>query len=938
MPADERSATLRKAQKGSVAVATIPAFIQQQHQEVLHESACKGTSQDVGTQTDCPSEASSCNLHPEHPFRSAHPAEALAEGTRLLMATPDGSVTRHQHTTQLSAGLRAAPWTLLTQSNIQLRLKPLVAAAGTQTEDMRQSEEPSASTVATIDIAIESGATPQAATKSASVSAAQLATSAALPRPPQTSFPRETDPARAVSASRKAISHQQVPSPAKNARQASRYRRSPNAHLMFQCQVIPSPYATFAPGNSCHLQSTACLTPAQASELKHKRSSMSCLSPSLTTSAPQPAADAVVGHGQAATPAADPLEIQLADPGASCKSAIRSIPPVGAAPGLVKKQPSQVQPPLEAQALSGNTKSACLPSPPQSYKELALASASRAKTTKDANVSPSVHPDKSDLNNNAAGAAVRAAAAPRASHAPPSSKAAAAIKPSQRDSTPTIRVSPQAMPANVVDYPASTVKEPAQRRGQGDAQPTTHLVFACPAQPASRHSAALGGTLLAPKAPKAPTAQLVPLAVGAPPGQHQAADTSPGKPAHAPAPDSSTHKTAASSQQTKEPITATMTQGTPNATVADCSKAAIQTAPSSPSQGGTRGKSQIESQAKQQLDPPCTADALRSDLISTAGCHVTRRLVQHLLEPISQPAAGARACSRTNKGTAGEAGHSMARAAQLLASKVRASGHSPAAEAGRAASGSTAQANGSSQPPQATKATGAQASTTSRGQVRNADHSRQAHQSKQAGKEKHNPPEPKAVSVKERQRSMPPLPSPTESAAQPKAAVQKATDASPEARHASRAKAAKTCSMLELKQQQTVPAAAINPATNRKKTGSSTVAGKQQAPAVKVVNTTAADKEKAGSGSKVTACGASNPSWSVSESKESHPSSSSASKAQSSLKRLRLDAAVASAPAKRPKVRARIRTGTISCSLFFLLGYVALLLMYSLSPHASLLL
>lgn len=862
----------------------------------MHESApCKSMSQDVGTQTSCPAEFSSCNLHPEHPFTTAHLAEALAEGTRLLMAAPESTAPKRQQTTQLPAGIRATPWTLLTQSNIQLRLKPVVAMAGTQTEDMGLSDQPSDSTVGA---AAASRHAPQGEPKSTSVSAAQLATSAALPMPSQPSYTTATSlpPVASARKNGKGVTPHQAPSSSRAAnRQASRIKRSPNAHLMFQCQVGPFPYDTFAPAvptSSCQPQTVDCLTPARPSNSeKRRRSSVSCLSPPLTTSALQPAADTAADHGQAATSAADPLEIQLAEAGTSCKSAITTCPPPGSAPPPVKK-PSQAQPSMQAQGLAGNYNVACLHSSPQSDKATALTNASETSTTRRVNVFPSVHPDKADIKNSTDGAAASAAAAPKASHATPGSKAATAIKPALPDAPSMVSLSPQTIQASVAAYPASPAQEPAQRHGQDDAQTMINLASASPAQAASHHS--LGRTL---PGPKAPTTLLVPLALGPLPEPYQAADAPPGNHTQALPPFSPTHKAASSSQQGRQLVTATMTKGNPNAAaVAVCAKAATQTAPSSPSQVRARGKSHIQSQAQQQLEAPSTADALRSDLISTAGCHVTRRLVQHLLEPISQPVTGATACSQPTRGSAGGAGHTMAKGTQPSASKGRSSGHSQATEAGRTES---AQAVCSSQPVQANKATDTEAaSITSKGQVPNADHSKQANQSKQAGKDKHRLPELKAVAVKERQQSMPPVPTPTEKATQPKEASQKVTDAKLETKHASRAKAGKTRSILELNQSQTAPAVAVNLGSDRKKTGSSTAAGKC------TVNTSTADTEKAhNSNNKVIASGASKPNGSVTESKESQPSALSASQAQSGFKRLRSDAsAVASAPAKRPKV------------------------------------
>ena len=903
-------------------MATKHSSAEKLHQLVVHKPARKSSSQDVGTQTDSPAESSSCNLHLEHPFLSANSAEALAEGTRLLMAAPRGTFTQ-QHITQLSAGLRAAPWTLLTRSNIQLRLKPMVAATGTQTEDLHHRDEPSTSTIARIDIAPARRDTSQELTKSASVLAAQLATSrAAQPRPSQTFFATGLSMPPAISAAKTKTGACKMLSPPRAARNASYHRLSPNAHLMFQCQVGALPYATFAPPwplNSPKHQLADCSTPARIREQKYRLSSVSCVSPASTTHVAQPAADAASEHpglGQAAVTAAEPLEIQLSDAGRttlSCKSAGSSPSPLSSASGPVE----QWEPSLRAQALSGINSNACLRCLPQTAQEPALLNACAFSTGKPANISSPTPSRKTDTNNSKASAAGSAAAGPKASHETPGSKAAAAVDPVLTDATTTVSNSPDSMQANGLDSPVSA-QEPAQRHGQ----PTSQLASASPKQAASHPSvlpAMLGRTASAPEAPRAtsPIPPLVPLAAGALQDQHHtAAAASASRPAPRLTPCSSPHKATACGQQGKQhnmpPLAAT--EGTPKASTnptaaavaAACPKAVMHSEPTPATQVRTRGKSQSVAEGKQLGSPspstsPSTADALRTDLVSTAGCHVTRRLVQHLLEPVQQPA---KACSKPARGAAA---HSVAQP-PACKGKGRAVGQGQATQAGRgilagaAASGSNAGGVSYSQPPQANKASAALASTKSKGKVSNAD------QSKQAGKDKHRPSDSKAVAIKERQQSTPPLPLPADKATKSKATTQKATDVKLGAKHASHPKAGKTRSILEPQQQMSATATAINSVTDNKKTGTSTAASEQQTAAVNVVNSSTADKEKACISKNVIGPGASRPAaviepgGSVSRSKELQPSYTSDSQAQSGLKRLRSDASAASVPAKKHKV------------------------------------
>ena len=130
-------------------VAEVPFTAQHEQQT---DSSTKRLSQSIGTQTDFAADAG-CSANPltqmqgRHPLLSANPAQALAEGTRLLLATSRaaaGTMTRRQqallglHDSSVSA--KAAPWTLLTQASMQLKLRTPVASTAIQTEDAVQSD------------------------------------------------------------------------------------------------------------------------------------------------------------------------------------------------------------------------------------------------------------------------------------------------------------------------------------------------------------------------------------------------------------------------------------------------------------------------------------------------------------------------------------------------------------------------------------------------------------------------------------------------------------------------------------------------------------------------------------------------------------------------------------------------------------------------------
>ena len=130
-------------------VAQVPFTAQHEQQT---DSSTKRLSQSIGTQTDFAADVD-CSINPltqtqgRHPLLSANPAQALAEGTRLLLATSTaaaGTMTRRQQALvglhDSSASGKAAPWTLLTQASMQLKLRTPLATTSTQTEDALQSD------------------------------------------------------------------------------------------------------------------------------------------------------------------------------------------------------------------------------------------------------------------------------------------------------------------------------------------------------------------------------------------------------------------------------------------------------------------------------------------------------------------------------------------------------------------------------------------------------------------------------------------------------------------------------------------------------------------------------------------------------------------------------------------------------------------------------
>ena len=120
----------------------------------------KCQSQTIATQTDSAIDTvPAIGDHVRGPLLRAAPAEALAEGTRLLMLGSPGVLARSQQTLKDNgeslAAIKTAPWMLLSQANMQLRLKPAVASTATQTEGTHQTGVPLACAVAQADSQVE---------------------------------------------------------------------------------------------------------------------------------------------------------------------------------------------------------------------------------------------------------------------------------------------------------------------------------------------------------------------------------------------------------------------------------------------------------------------------------------------------------------------------------------------------------------------------------------------------------------------------------------------------------------------------------------------------------------------------------------------------------------------------------------------------------------
>ena len=861
---------------------------------------------------------------------SAHPAKALAEGTRLLMAGPQGPVTRRQgllaDNVELPTTVKVVPWTLLTQSNIQLRLKPAVAAAGTQTEDACQTDELSVGTVAHIDSAVLGKA--QGHCHLAGPLITDTSSHAVQPSQLRTNFAAAAEPVSIVS--NKHSSQLQTFFPAKTARTPVqlRYPQSPNAHMMFQSEVRKPPIVTFTPGPALPVpsnspacprhQAIACLTPARTGEDSCRRSSLSSLSaaPAIGTPTLPAAGIAAVNPSppHAAVSPTDPSEIQLTDAGmttSSCKSA-SSAPSELESDLRRSKDPSEIQLTEEVPAPSHSNHRAGSRSKAHTAQARPVTLPSAANTNKAARLS-ALKP--SDIHSSKAGNAAGNAAMP--CYANPSSKAAAAAVTAA--ATAAVCKSPistyvQNPQVSVKDYAESATQTLAHSHSQHQPVCITQSaaqVASCSAGPdaaagrSSPHrslkasssfplpteaSEALldqprteGGPLVCINASVPTSASSVPQAAD------QAADTKQHgqqavmQPLEANSLKPGTHSEAAA---TTTAAAAAGAKSTSSATVC--------TGPHSGSPVKTRGKSQPAAEAEQQPGSAGTVDALRTDLISTAGCHVTRRLVQRLLEPVSRPAKRA---AITVRG-------SSARGSQPPASQ-KASSNSQANKAQRSLPAmSHVKPASSNQLPEAPKAAGASAAADSQGKACSTE------QGKQVYRGKGRMPAAKDAVIKKQQQSMPPPA--TAKASQSKPSTHKAATVrlakvsvslTPGSQSKGRADPTRSAS-YPYKQSNATQAASDND-----KADNSTAPGNSTDAASKPVTRSTAGRAPASSNDMTTQQGgitsvAIKPSPSASDSRDSQPSYSSADQVQSGMKRQRSDASVAaaSAPVKKPKV------------------------------------
>lgn len=922
--ASKRFAATREATPSSAAPKN-PVLPQETSQLAVAKASANGNSQDVGTQTDFLPAQSSSTQHPaEQMLLAADPAKALAEGTRLLMSGLRGPVTRRQRlladNAELPTALKLVPWTLLTQSNIQLRLKPAVAAAGTQTEDACQTDEPSVGTIAQIPSAVTGFGKLQGHFDVAGPLTNHMSSPAVQPSHVRTAF---------AAISNRHSSQLQSFSPAKPARSPiqHRYARSPNAHMMFQSEVRKPPVVTFTlqpplalPSNSPidpRHQATACLTPAKTGEHSCRRSSLSNVSAAPAADTPTLVAADIAAAKASATDAAvrptDPSEIQLTDTGmmsSSCKSA-SSAPSEADSVVRPSKDPSEIQLTEEALTPSRSQHRARA----QTGQATSVTFLPAANPNKAAELSTWNPSDSTDIHSSKAGDA--AAIAARPSGADPSSKAAAAVS---AFATAAVCKSPntdsvQGPQVTAGDHAESATQTPAHSHSQQQSDRITEPVIQAAGR--SSGSAAAAGRRSPSQFLKASSSLRVSTkkaseALPEQPRQEHSPHACIGS--SAPISASSVQQAADPKQSDQQDVMQPLDTDSPKpvahpkaaaaitdaaAGIESASLATICTVPQSSSQVRTRGKAQPAAEAEKQLGSPGTVDALRTDLVSTAGCHVTRRLVQHLLEPVSRPA----------KRAASSLGGSSGRAPQSQASKNKASSNSQALQANKAQRSSApmshAKAASSSQVPDTPKASGPSAAVDSKGKACSTE------QGKQADKGKGKLPAAKNVVIKKQQQSMPPPPA-TARANQSKPSTHKAATVrlarvsvsqTPESQ--SRGKADHTRSASDLHKQST----ATKPAYNNDKAGAagnSTAPGTTTAMANKPGKSSKAGKAQASSNDMTTQQDgvrpvAIKPSPS-NESKDLQPSYSSASQIQSSLKRQRSDASAASAPAKKHKV------------------------------------
>ena len=836
----------------------------------MPDSATNPKCQDIGTQTKDSFMSDFSCMAAKHLGASADPATALAEGTRLLMAASRHLLTRHQHAltdnAQLTAAVQTAPWTLLTQSNIQLRLKPQVAAAGTQTEEVCQSDEPSDSTLAHIDTAsINHGSSERQHSMAQPV--------AALDPPLKRSCVPGDGLAPVVShsnTSKHSPQLQIIPS-AMTLRSASLHRRvrSPNAQFMFQSEQQVLPCATFEPEPPQRLppsllshQAGDCSTPVKIHDTSCRRSSLTSLPPAADGPT-VPTTDSAIGkHSNSkavsavsnikvAVPfAADPSEIQLTDAGmtsSSCKSASTSTFESSCA----VKGHSHLRPTADALAPSGRTerrdsaRSQLLPRL-DAVEVVTTVGANSIATARQSLGHVLTH--STDINSSKAVAAAEHTAA--LAELSLSSAAAAAVDAALAAATSGLPESSnihQGTQASPVDLPMPTAHKSTHssrqsHAEQGPSQPSSKA-GSRPSKPAARADQGLS-----PLAPKGTSPTLGQLAA-------------------APAQQGPLLK-----EQPRAPSSSTpaMLPEAAAAAAADvtCTKDVASSSPPEQaqhhSQAKTRGKSQAAAPAKPQLGSPRTVDALRLDLMSTAGCHVTRRLVQRLLEPVSQTANSTGADPPKVSGTS----------AQPAPSKRKASRPKKVSQThnlvGSSAANSSAKAADTATQSKPTTQKAAEA------KLPMASASQALHQP--AGTRKSD----KTQSVSELHKQ----------AGATKPTTDKKTAGHSTAADSSRLAPAK-------------PALASKPIKNST-AGKSKASGSTTALASTPVKSSTAGKSRANSGITVVqgcaAVAACKPSGSVSKGKDPQPSYSTAGQARSSLKREPSDASAASPPAKKPKV------------------------------------
>ena len=143
-----------------VALPSSPVALSNAQLTSQTDSTIKCQSQTIATQTDSAIDTvPAIGDHVRGPLLRAASAEAAAEGTRLLLLGSPGVLATSQQAlkdnSESIAAIKTAPWMLLSQANMQLRLKPAVASTATQTEGTHQTGVPLACSVAQADSQVE---------------------------------------------------------------------------------------------------------------------------------------------------------------------------------------------------------------------------------------------------------------------------------------------------------------------------------------------------------------------------------------------------------------------------------------------------------------------------------------------------------------------------------------------------------------------------------------------------------------------------------------------------------------------------------------------------------------------------------------------------------------------------------------------------------------